>query len=142
MYTSRQYLRVFVLSVLAALGVFYISTFIDLADKLFRGSATTWLLLRFFYYQTPQYLYYIIPIAVPRRDARHDRRDDEEQRAGRHEGVRHEPVSRGDAAAALRASPPAPRCSACRKWCWRAANQEADRLNGIIRGSPPRPSAS
>ena len=53
----------FVLTVLAALGVFYISTFIDLADKLFRGSATTALLLQFFYYQTPQYVYYIIPIA-------------------------------------------------------------------------------
>ena len=62
-YTSRQYLRVFVLAVAAALGVFYISTFIDLADKLFRGSATTSLLLQYFYYQTPQYVYYIIPIA-------------------------------------------------------------------------------
>jgi LPS export ABC transporter permease LptG/LPS export ABC transporter permease LptF len=62
-YTSRQYLRVFVLAVMAALGVFYISTFIDLADKLFRGSATTSLLLQFFYYQTPQYVYFIIPIA-------------------------------------------------------------------------------
>jgi LPS export ABC transporter permease LptG len=62
-YTSRQYLRVFILTVLASLGVFYISTFIDLADKLFRGAATTALLLEFFYYQTPQYLYYIIPIA-------------------------------------------------------------------------------
>ena len=63
-YTSRQYLQVFVLSVLSALGVFYIATFIDLADKLFRGKATTMMLLRFFYYQTPQFLYYIIPIAV------------------------------------------------------------------------------
>jgi LPS export ABC transporter permease LptG/LPS export ABC transporter permease LptF len=63
-YTSRQYIQVFFLSIFSALGVFYISTFIDLADKLFRGSATTWMLLRFFYYTTPQYLYYIIPIAV------------------------------------------------------------------------------
>jgi LPS export ABC transporter permease LptG/LPS export ABC transporter permease LptF len=62
-YTSQQYVRIFALSVFAALGIFYISTFIDLADKLFRGSATTALLLRFFYYQTPQYVYYIIPIA-------------------------------------------------------------------------------
>ena len=34
------------------------------ADKLFRGKATTSMLLRFFYYQTPLFLYYIIPIAV------------------------------------------------------------------------------
>jgi LPS export ABC transporter permease LptG/LPS export ABC transporter permease LptF len=63
-YTSRQYIQVFVLSILSALGVFYIATFIDLADKLFKGSATTMMLLRFFYYQTPQYLYYIVPIAA------------------------------------------------------------------------------
>jgi len=63
-YTGQQYVRIFGLSVFAALGIFYISTFIDLADKLFRGSATGLLLLRFFYYQTPQYVYYIIPIAV------------------------------------------------------------------------------
>ena len=63
LYTGQQYIRIFGLSVFGALGIFYISTFIDLADKLFRGSATTALLLRFFYYQTPQYVYYIIPIA-------------------------------------------------------------------------------
>ena len=63
-YTTQQYVHVFALSVMSALGIFYISTFIDLADKLFRGSATTSMLLQFFYYQTPQYLYYIIPIAV------------------------------------------------------------------------------
>src|SRR5438552_13649465 len=64
LYTVRQYGNVFALSVLSALGVFYISTFIDLAAKLFRGKATTWMLLQFFYYQTPLFLYYIIPIAV------------------------------------------------------------------------------
>jgi lipopolysaccharide export system permease protein len=63
LYTGQQYLRIFALSVFAALGIFYISTFIDLADKLFRGSANTTMLLRYFYYQTPQYVYYIIPIA-------------------------------------------------------------------------------
>ena len=63
-YTSQQYVSVFGLAVMSALGIFYIATFIDLADKLFRGSATTSMLLQFFYYQTPQFLYYIIPIAV------------------------------------------------------------------------------
>ena len=63
-YTTEQYVQVFAVAVMSALGIFYISTFIDLADKLFRGSATTSMLLQFFYYQTPQYLYYIVPIAV------------------------------------------------------------------------------
>ena len=47
----------------ALLGIFYIATFIDLADKMFRGEATTALMLRFFYFQTPQFVYYVIPIA-------------------------------------------------------------------------------
>jgi hypothetical protein len=63
-YTSRQYVQVFLLSVMSALGVFYIATFIDLAEKLFRGSATTVMMLRFFYYQTPQFLCHIVPIAA------------------------------------------------------------------------------
>jgi LPS export ABC transporter permease LptG len=54
---------VFVLAFFALVGIFYISTFIDLADRLFRGVATTGLLLRYFYFETPQYVYYIVPLA-------------------------------------------------------------------------------
>ncbi len=64
LYVSRQYLRVFVLSLAGLLGLFYISAFMDLADKLFRGTATTWMLLRYFYFATPQYVYFIIPMAA------------------------------------------------------------------------------
>jgi LPS export ABC transporter permease LptG len=63
-YVSRLYLAVYGLAFLSLVGIFYISTFIDLADKLFRGAATTGMLLRFFYFQTPQYVYYIIPLAA------------------------------------------------------------------------------
>ena len=56
--------RIFFLGLVSLLGVFYISTFMDLADKLFRGSATSAMLLRYFYFQTPQYVYYIIPMSV------------------------------------------------------------------------------
>jgi LPS export ABC transporter permease LptF/LPS export ABC transporter permease LptG len=63
-YIARQYLRVFFLGVFALLGIFYISTLMDLADKLFRGTTTTAMLLRFFYYETPLYVYYVIPMAV------------------------------------------------------------------------------
>ena len=48
----------------ALVGIFYISTFIDLADKLFGGGATPRMLLRYFYFATPQYVYYIIPMAA------------------------------------------------------------------------------
>jgi LPS export ABC transporter permease LptG len=63
-YVSRQYLSVFLTAFVALVGIFYISTFIDLADKLFGGRATARLLLRYFYFATPQYVYYIIPMAA------------------------------------------------------------------------------
>jgi LPS export ABC transporter permease LptG/LPS export ABC transporter permease LptF len=63
-YVTREYLRVFVFGVGALLGIFYISTFIDLADKLFRGAATTAILLEYFVFQTPQFVYYVVPMAV------------------------------------------------------------------------------
>jgi len=63
-YVARKYGAIFCLAFVSLVGIFYISTFIDLADKLFRGSATTGMLLRYFYFQTPQYVYYIIPLAA------------------------------------------------------------------------------
>ncbi len=64
LYVSRQYLSVFVISLFSLLGIFYISTFMDLAEKLFRGTATTGLLLRYFFFQTPQFVYYVIPMSA------------------------------------------------------------------------------
>lgn len=63
-YVARQYLRVFVLALVGLLGVFYISTFIDSADRVFRGSASTRLLLLYLYFETPRYAYLIIPMAA------------------------------------------------------------------------------
>jgi LPS export ABC transporter permease LptG len=63
-YIARQYLRVFGLGFAGLLGLFYISTFIDMADRLFRGSATTPVLLSYMYFQTPRFVYYIIPISA------------------------------------------------------------------------------
>jgi LPS export ABC transporter permease LptG len=63
-YIARQYLSIFLLSFGALVGIFYISTLIDLADKLFGGVAPLQLLLRYFYFATPQFVYYIIPMAA------------------------------------------------------------------------------
>ncbi len=63
-YVTRDYVRVFALSLVGLLGVFYIATFIDLADELLAGEASGGMLLRFFYFQTPQFFYYVMPIAV------------------------------------------------------------------------------
>jgi LPS export ABC transporter permease LptG len=63
-YISRLYMRVVGLSFLALLGLFYISTFIDRSDKIFKGQATTSMVGTLLVYMTPQFVYYVIPIAT------------------------------------------------------------------------------
>ena len=63
-YISREYLRVFALGVLGLLAIFYISTFIDMMDKLFRGETTTSVLLRYFAFATPRFIYFVVPMSV------------------------------------------------------------------------------
>ena len=63
-YISRMYLRVVAISFFALLGLFYISTFIDASDKLFKGTATTGTVMQLLVYRTPQFVYFVIPIAA------------------------------------------------------------------------------
>ena len=63
-YISRLYVRVAGLSFLALLGLFYISTFIDRSDKIFKGQATTAMIGELLILLTPQFIYYVIPIAA------------------------------------------------------------------------------
>jgi LPS export ABC transporter permease LptF/LPS export ABC transporter permease LptG len=63
-YVASAYIRVFGLAALALAGIFYISTFLDLSDKVFKGDATWRMLGTYFVYITPQYAYYILPLAV------------------------------------------------------------------------------
>lgn len=63
-YVARMYIRVAGLAFAAMMGIFYIATFIDLSDKLFKKQATGAMLLEFFWYSTPQYIYYVVPLSV------------------------------------------------------------------------------
>jgi LPS export ABC transporter permease LptG/LPS export ABC transporter permease LptF len=63
-YVSRLYLRTAAISFVALLGVFYIAKFLDQSDKLFKGQATGRMLLLDLAYYTPQYVYYVIPLAA------------------------------------------------------------------------------
>jgi LPS export ABC transporter permease LptG len=63
-YVSRMYLRVVGLGFLALLGLFYISTFIDASDKLFKGTASGSTVMQLLAYRTPQFVYFVIPIAA------------------------------------------------------------------------------
>ena len=63
-YVVKLYLSWLSLAFLGLLGIFYISTFIDLSDKLFRGETDGRTLLAYFWYTTPQFIYYLIPVSA------------------------------------------------------------------------------
>jgi LPS export ABC transporter permease LptG/LPS export ABC transporter permease LptF len=63
-YISKQYLRILAMTTAGLLGLFYISTFIDKSDKLFKGQAGLGMILEFLLWSTPEFLSYIIAIAV------------------------------------------------------------------------------
>ena len=63
-YVALTYLRLLGLSALALGGMFYVSAFIDLSEKVFKGTGTWTMLGTFFVFTTPQYLYYIVPLSV------------------------------------------------------------------------------
>jgi LPS export ABC transporter permease LptG len=63
-YVMKYAARVSVLGGGALLALFYISTVIDLANHLFRGQTTAMALIRYLWFATPQFTYYVIPLAV------------------------------------------------------------------------------
>lgn len=63
-YVSKAYLRVLALAFAGMLGIFYIASFIDWSDNLFKGQATAVQLALFMWYSTPQYIYYVLPLAA------------------------------------------------------------------------------
>ena len=55
------------MSALAAaglLGLFYIASFIDLSNHLFTGRTTGIMILRYLWWASPQFTYYLVPLAV------------------------------------------------------------------------------
>lgn len=64
LYVARTYLRMLMMCVAGIMGLFYISTFLDKSDKLFKGQVSLAMLLEYLWWETPQFLYYIIAIAV------------------------------------------------------------------------------
>ena len=64
LYVARTYVRMLCVCIVGIMGLFYISTFLDKSDKLFKGQITLTMLLQYLWWETPQFLYYIIAIAV------------------------------------------------------------------------------
>ena len=63
-YIAKQYLRILAMTTVGMLGLFYISTFIDKSDKLFKGQVPLGTIAEFLFWSTPEFLSYIIAIAV------------------------------------------------------------------------------
>jgi LPS export ABC transporter permease LptF/LPS export ABC transporter permease LptG len=63
-YVAASYGRFLLLSVISLVAIFYISTFIDHSDKVFKGTASWATLLQYFRYATPQWVYYALPVSV------------------------------------------------------------------------------
>ena len=63
-YVAKQYLRLVALAFVGLLGIFYITTFLEISDRLFRGDTTLDMVLEYFWYATPQFVYYVLPISA------------------------------------------------------------------------------
>ena len=63
-YVLKQGLRVSVLAGAGLLALFYIASFIDLSDHLFKGRTSGFMVLRYLWWATPQFTYYLVPLAV------------------------------------------------------------------------------
>jgi LPS export ABC transporter permease LptF/LPS export ABC transporter permease LptG len=64
LYVAKTYIRMLFICIAGIMGLFYISTFLDKSDKLFKGQVSFGMLMQYLWWETPQFLYYIIAIAV------------------------------------------------------------------------------
>ena len=63
-YVASAYLRMLLLTTVSLVGIFYISTFIDQSDKVFKGTASFSMMVQYFRFATPQWFYFALPVAV------------------------------------------------------------------------------
>jgi len=63
-YIAKQYLRILAMTIVGLLGLFYISTFIDMSDKVFKGQASLGMVGEYLFWATPEFLSYVIALAV------------------------------------------------------------------------------
>jgi LPS export ABC transporter permease LptG/LPS export ABC transporter permease LptF len=63
-YITRAYVQYVLLAATTLLGIFYIASFLDISDKLFKGMVTTAIVGEYFWYSTPQWVYYVLPLSV------------------------------------------------------------------------------
>jgi len=63
-YLARYWIRIVAVTFAGLLGIAYIASFIDISSYLFKGEATGRMLIEYFWYSTPEFVYYTIPLSV------------------------------------------------------------------------------
>ena len=63
-YLAKQYFHILGMTTVGMLGLFYLSTFVDLSDKWFKGQTSFGMLAQFLFWSTPEWLTYILALAV------------------------------------------------------------------------------
>jgi len=63
-YVLKHGLRVSGIAGVGLLGLFYIASFIDLSNHLFTGRTSTLMILRYLWWASPQFMYYVVPLTV------------------------------------------------------------------------------
>jgi len=64
LYVSGRYLRMAALAFVGLMALYYIGTVIDLSEKVFKGQATPGAMAQYLWYSTPQFIYYVMPLAA------------------------------------------------------------------------------
>jgi lipopolysaccharide export system permease protein len=63
-YVVGIYLRVAALTFVGLLCLFYIADFIDRSAYVFKGQTSAGMLLAYYWYASPQFIYYVLPLTV------------------------------------------------------------------------------
>jgi LPS export ABC transporter permease LptG/LPS export ABC transporter permease LptF len=63
-YVGWRYLQIGSLAFLGLLALYYVGTFVDLADKLFKGQATTQAFASYLAHSTPEFVSFVLPVAT------------------------------------------------------------------------------
>lgn len=64
LYVGRRYLRTAALAFVGLLALYYIGEFIELSEKVSKGNATMAMVGEYFYYATPKFVYFVVPLAT------------------------------------------------------------------------------
>ncbi len=64
LYVTGRYLRTLALAFFGLLSLYYIVEFVELSEKVQKGNATIAMVMEYFYFATPTFVYFVVPLAT------------------------------------------------------------------------------